>query len=621
MSTGDLADEFLTALPILHQPRTWRSTETLSSSRTPSYLKPANSRSKLLEQSPYTFNDDSFTYSSERRSSLDGWLPPDPRFTICEDDDYNEKQPSHLPYSAFPAPYTIDEEAALGYWESSRYSTADTFQNLSALTSTGNLILEKLAEDENLPVPIADPALAEPEELPTKIGIRAYRYIRWNFFSVYRRLFTTIFMANVATLIVLLCHRSGPHHTRGASFNTTSTIDAASVNLLLAILMRNEHVINFLFWLSSALPLSSPLLLRRWAAKIYTYGGVHSGCSVAALVWYIAFTALATYDSTLQSTTTSIRPAVVALSYIILSLLVLISIFAHPFLRQKLHDYFEATHRFAGWAAIALFWAQVILSAHYTTISSPYTTLGTSLATNPPFYCLLIITACIIYPWTRLRNHTPRIEPLSPHALRLHFNHTNLSYCQGVRLTDAPLKENHAFAAIPNKPSEGKGFSVVISNAGDWTKKIITTPPSTIYIKGAPVYGVLRVAAVFSPVVIVATGSGIGPCLSLFNGRPDLNVRILWSTPSPLKTYGQAIIDGVLAADPNAVIVDTRAGPIGEDGKRKSVRPDMVRLTYGLWKRSAAEAVVVISNPKVTRKVVYGMECRGVPAFGPIWDS
>ena len=34
-----------------------------------------------------------------------------------------------------------------------------------------------------------------------------------------------------------------------------------------------------------------------------------------------------------------------------------------------------------------------------------------------------------------------------------------------------------------------------------------------------------------------------------------------------------------------------------------------------------AEAVCVISNQKLTRKIVYGMMSRGIPAFGAIWDS
>jgi hypothetical protein len=37
--------------------------------------------------------------------------------------------------------------------------------------------------------------------------------------------------------------------------------------------------------------------------------------------------------------------------------------------------------------------------------------------------------------------------------------------------------------------------------------------------------------------------------------------------------------------------------------------------------RRKAEAVVVISNQRVTKKVVYGLEARGMPAYGAIFDS
>ena len=86
-------------------------------------------------------------------------------------------------------------------------------------------------------------------------------------------------------------------------------------------------------------------------------------------------------------------------------------------------------------------------------------------------------------------------------------------------------------------------------------------------------YGVLRVALLFAPVVIVTTGSGVGPCLSLFSGRPDLRCRVLWSTRSPQATYGRDIVDSVLKADSKALIVDTK----------KTGRPDMVSLTYSLY--------------------------------------
>ena len=54
---------------------------------------------------------------------------------------------------------------------------------------------------------------------------------------------------------------------------------------------------------------------------------------------------------------------------------------------------------------------------------------------------------------------------------------------------------------------------------------------------------------------------------------------------------------------------------------RKNGKPDMVKLTYRLVKEFDAECVCIISNQKLTQKVVYGMTSRGIPAFGAIWDS
>lgn len=47
----------------------------------------------------------------------------------------------------------------------------------------------------------------------------------------------------------------------------------------------------------------------------------------------------------------------------------------------------------------------------------------------------------------------------------------------------------------------------------------------------------------------------------------------------------------------------------------------MVKLVYRVAKEFQPEAICVISNEKLTRKIVYGMVSRGIPAFGPIWDS
>jgi hypothetical protein len=59
-------------------------------------------------------------------------------------------------------------------------------------------------------------------------------------------------------------------------------------------------------------------------------------------------------------------------------------------------------------------------------------------------------------------------------------------------------------------------------------------------------------------------------------------------------------VQAVKKADPDAWIWDTCA-----DG-----RPDMLAVTYKLVVESQAEAAFIISNPKLTRKVMYGMQSR-----------
>jgi len=439
------------------------------------------------------------------------------------------------------------------------------------------------------------------EPIPSKTSSRFVRFIRWNFFSTYRRLFTVVFVANCIALIILGSSRGGH-----VGLTYSNTVGATSINLLVSILCRQEHVVNMLFRMTASIPITAPFQVRRWCAEVYHYGGLHSGCGVAAVFWYLAFASLVTRRIFIES---HVDRAIVVITYLILSLLTAMCASAYPSIRHRIHNLFEAMHRFAGWTVVILFWTQVLLTVRQTCQATgvPY---GRGAITNLSFWCLCIITVCIVYPWARMRRRDVEAERLSEHAIRLHFKSPNTSFCQALRLSENPLKENHAFAAIPSESSNG-GFSVVISNAGDWTKKIIQSPPKKLYIKGVPTFGVLRLATMFEPVLLVATGSGIAPLLSLFAGAPGLKCRVLWSTPSPVETFSQEIVDRVLRADPNAVIIDTR----------RSGRPNIVEVTYRLFKSSGAEAVVVISNPTVTKKLVYGMETRGVPAYAPIFDS
>ncbi|KAL0931093.1 nonribosomal peptide synthetase 12 [Colletotrichum truncatum] len=444
----------------------------------------------------------------------------------------------------------------------------------------------------------------EDYELPEKNGFHGWRWIRHRGLNAYRKLFGVIFVANLATFVFLLWDA----RDRNFSLPLNHLATAVSANLLGAVLLRQDYVVNFIFWLCSRVPTSVPLSIRRHFARVYHNGGVHSGCAVSATVWWVIFTGAATGNFFASQSLYSVNLFTLVLTYLILLLLLAILVMAYPSIRAKMHDQFEWTHRFAGWSALALVWAHVIATAAST--ASPTEPLGTTLAKTPALYLVALTTISIALPWMRLRRVKVVPEPLSKHAVRLHFDFCTPGPCtsRGVRITDRPMVEWHAFAAIP-EPS-GKGFSIVVSKAGDWTKRIIENPPTSIWTRGTPASGVLAVAPLFKKMVLVATGSGIGPCLPVLMER-RVPARVVWSTKNPLKTYGQGVMDTIMKADPEALIWDTDS--MG--------RPNLVQLAYNVYKESGAECVAIISNGPTTTKFVYQMESRGIPAFGPIWDS
>ncbi|KAI0670833.1 hypothetical protein C8Q78DRAFT_974029 [Trametes maxima] len=435
------------------------------------------------------------------------------------------------------------------------------------------------------------------DELPEKTQGHWLRNVRFQVFSLYRRLFSIVFITNMAVFIASAVHLG----VDGADAQYLGKV--AIANIFVAILMRQDYVINAFFTVACAAPRSWPLWIRRILGRVYTIGGIHSGAAVSGTVWLILFAAQATRQFIKKD---HITIPTLVFTYIILALLVGIIVFAYPKARTRHHDTFEATHRFLGWTAIALVWCLIMFLINDYRASSQ--TLGQAAVRSPPFWLTLIMTCSIILPWLRLRKVPVRAEVLSNHCVRLHFDYVDTHPGHFTRMSLSPLTEWHSFATI-SVPGT-KGYSAVVSRAGDWTSERIANPPTKLWVRGVPCYGVVRVTPLFRRVVLVATGSGIGPIAPVVYAK-KVPLQLLWTAPAVRKTFGDALVDSLYEANPNAVIYDTR-----EHGK-----PDMVKLTYRMVREFNAEAVVIISNEPLTRKVVYGMMSRGIPAFGAIWDS
>ncbi|KAH9885962.1 hypothetical protein F4778DRAFT_798751 [Xylariomycetidae sp. FL2044] len=446
--------------------------------------------------------------------------------------------------------------------------------------------------------------IPEQVSLPTQAGNELSRKIRYKYASSYRKIFGVIFAVNMSVFVAMMVKARGKPESRNVG-------SAASANLMVSILFRQEEFVNLCYEIFVRIPPHSlPLSIRRRLAKVFHYGGCHSGAGTAAVVWYILYTILSTYEWIEDSQTDTLINMIT--SWILVSMFIIILTAAHPTLRIKYHDHFEAFHRFAGWTALITFWIHNIVSANVTS-REWNATIGYVLVHSPNFWCICVSTCCTLASWSRLRHRTVYPEKLSDHSTRLHFKYRGMAPFYGLKISDKPLTEWHAFATIPDTDENGKinGFSVVVSNAGDWTKKQITKDyERKLWVRGAPLHGLLYTSRLFKRIVVVATGSGIGPCLSLLYADVTPR-RVLWSTRNPQRTYGNGVVAEVMKADPNAVIWDTNA----------KGHPDIVRETYQLVHESDAEAVFIISNPKVTEMVVFGMTSRGIPAYGAIFDS
>ena len=417
----------------------------------------------------------------------------------------------------------------------------------------------------------------------------------------YHRLFAVVALINIA-ILALGAGQSAWWFQNGVALDVLANLVVA--NFFVAIVIRQQYVINGLFWLATRAPTSWPLAIRWTLGKVYHFGGLHTGCATAGTLWFGFFTGAVLIES--RNASSGISVELVAVSIALLVLLCGLIALALPPFRARFHNGFEVAHRFGGWAALVLFWTQTVLFVRDQHVGEP---IGSLLLSSPSVWLLIAITFSIALPWLRLKKVPVQIKKPSNHAVLVKFDHGVTPFAgSSTPVSRNPLFEWHSFANVPSPHEEG--FRLTISRAGDWTGKFIDDTPSHVWVKGVPTAGVGNIDVLFKRVVWIATGSGIGPCLPhLLSGQ--VPAHLVWSTRDPRKTYGDELVDEILAVQPNAVIWNTQ-----EQG-----RPDLVALAHQAYREFDAEAVICIANQKLTWEVVYGMESRGIPAYGAIWDS
>lgn len=380
----------------------------------------------------------------------------------------------------------------------------------------------------------------------------------------------------------------------------------AQTNLAAAVLFRQQYVLNGLAWLVTRPPTSWPLRVRWALGKYYHFGGLHMGAAVAGTLWYVILVVSMIRDAVAGVGEAS--SARILLGLTIATTFTVMVVMAVPRLRAAQHDRFEVTHRFCGWAALVLVWVNTMLF------------VDGDLLRAPAFWLVMLSVLMALWPWLLLRRVPIGYQRPSSHAVILRLDHGAAPAVGTTRpISRRPFVGWHHFANVPAAPG-GAGYRMLVSRAGDWTAAFIDEPPTHVWVRGIPTVGVANVRKLFTKVVIVATGSGIGPVLGhvLDTSVPS---RLVWVTKNPRLTFGEAFVEEIEAAQPDALIWDTGARRGERSDGRMHGKPDVLALAYDAYTESGAEAVICVSNRTVTRQVVHGLERCGIPAFGPIWDS
>ncbi|KAF2279618.1 uncharacterized protein EI97DRAFT_181710 [Westerdykella ornata] len=442
-------------------------------------------------------------------------------------------------------------------------------------------------------------------------------------FDTYNVLMVIVLVVNAAALLAFaIRNRDGPSR----ALALRGTLTAVSVNIFFALLIRQEIVLNLFYDILSRVPPTAPFLLRKHLANFHHFGGMHAACAVSALVWYIVYLCLQTQSLLASITTrrTPLRIVDISASYIVLVLLIATILTSLPQVRRTHHDVFERVHRFAGWATVLALWLHTIVVAADPDSDSPPSASASATARNPSLYLLALITILLILPWLRIRKVPVTPHTMSGREIRLSFPYNDMPSTSTMRFSLSPLTEWHAFTTIPGDPTStsttnsnndaSKESSILVAAQGDWTRSLLASPPTHVWLRDPPTRNFLSAVYMFDSVLLVATGAGIGPVVSLLATLPSSPpasasaahqnaagianapapraenrhcitfgssarrhtprlVKVLWIASHPHATYYSFIIHAIRRVDPDALILDSREGrPEIEDVVGRVVR-------------------------------------------------
>jgi hypothetical protein len=188
----------------------------------------------------------------------------------------------------------VPEKPASPDWEKmSQISTTQTWVNDSSLTVNTHVgtILDAPMKKEMTSSEMEDQtsiwARFDQETLPEKDDIRIVRLLRHQIFKTYWRLFGFVFFINFWIFIAAAAE----------GWNALKISKGVFGNLFLAVIVRQDYLVDALFGLVSRVPSYWPMWVRKIAADIHQVEGIHAGAAASSTLWFLLYTGKATREA------------------------------------------------------------------------------------------------------------------------------------------------------------------------------------------------------------------------------------------------------------------------------------------------------------------------------------
>lgn len=398
---------------------------------------------------------------------------------------------------------------------------------------------------------------------------------------------------NLGLLVLVLRNGPAPNHI----------VQASLVAFGVAVAARHDGIVR----IALAAGVSLPSYHRHQLS--YHLGQLHRAMAIAGTCWVAIAVAQAVI---LRDAVGRIVGAPALL------LLVAIGWTAREPIRRRLHNAFEAVHRFGGWAAIVILSLLVVRTSLLDQPPNVYDGMGVDVAralAQPSIGLLVVVVGLVVHPWLGVRRIPVEIIGVTPDVVILALPGRR-SVGEFVRVS-RDGREWHSFA-VSTVGTEGPGrFCLVIRRAGDWTERLgrdaqCGRAPGSLLVRPIRGYGFMLHAQTYRRVLFVATGAGIGPVLPYLLGQSGLDFECLWIGRDHRRAMGPHLVDELLAHG-SVTLIDTAGG-----------RPDVAGLVRNSLVREAAvgfDAVFVVSNAAVRDAVAEVCGGLRVVCYGPTFDS